>query len=96
MSPGTSISIYPKLTSTSFLLLLIILLSPRCSNQLPRSVDFTRFLETTEEWQNMPSPNMPLKDTVKKMKRQAIKNEKYLQNIYIHYKYSYNSVSQMI
>lgn len=39
---------------------------------------------------------MPLKDTVKKMKRQAIKNEKYLQNIYIHYKYSYNSLSQMI
>lgn len=39
---------------------------------------------------------MPLKDTVKKMRRQAIKREKYLQNTYIHYKYSYNSESQII
>lgn len=59
-------------------------------------MDFTKFLESTEGWQNMPPQNIPLEDHVQKMKTHAKKREKYLQNIYDHYKDSYNSLNQKI
>lgn len=59
-------------------------------------MDCTKFLESTEGWQNKPPQNIPLEDHVQKMKRHAKKREKYLQNNYVHYKHSYNSLSQKI